>query len=237
MISHFPRTARAVGNWFDGDRFSSGGWVVGTTRRAAAADSAARCRARGRRGPQRGAHAHERQRPRDAPPRRRPARRRARRPRPQPGHRRAGGHGYLAAVGADVLRVDPPHRWSCRCTATTGSPATRSTPLDMRTPDGLDRLHALLDRVDVLVHGHRPGALAAFGLNHGPLARRHPDLVMLSLSAGPGPRPYVEPTEQSGRPGRLLALARDDRSMAAQPTCDRHDGAALPRTSPRRTNA
>lgn len=90
---------------------------------------------------------------------------------------------YLAALGADVLRVDPPHRSELPVHRYDGLPGKRSTILDARTPGGLARLHQLLDSADVLVHGYRPGALAAFGLDTHSLAERHPGLVTVSESA------------------------------------------------------
>lgn len=90
---------------------------------------------------------------------------------------------YLAALGADVLRVDPPHRPELALHGYDGLPGKRSAVLDARTPDGLRQLHELLDGADVLVHGYRPGALAMFGLDDDALAERHPGLVVVSLSA------------------------------------------------------
>ena len=102
---------------------------------------------------------------------------------------------YLGALGADVLRVDPPHRPELPLHRYDGLPGKRSALLDARTPDGLARLHELADGADILVHGYRPGALAAFGLDVGSLAERHPGLVVVSLSAWGGPGPW------SGRRG------------------------------------
>lgn len=95
---------------------------------------------------------------------------------------------YLAALGADVLRIDPPRRPELLLSQYDGLPGKRSALLDARTPGGLRRLHDLLDGADVVVHGYRPGALAAFGLDAAALAERHPGLVVVSLSAwGRGP--------------------------------------------------
>jgi crotonobetainyl-CoA:carnitine CoA-transferase CaiB-like acyl-CoA transferase len=99
---------------------------------------------------------------------------------------------YLAALGADVLRVDPPHRPELPLHRHDGLPGKRSALLDARTPEGLRRLHELLDGADVLVHGYRPGALAAFGLDPGSLADRHPGLVVVSLSAWGDSGPWAD---------------------------------------------
>ena len=97
---------------------------------------------------------------------------------------------YLAALGAEVLRVDPPHRPELPVHRYDGLPGKRSTILDARTPGGLARLHDLLGGADVLVHGYRPRALEAFGLGAGSLAQQHPGLVTVSLSAWGEPGPW-----------------------------------------------
>jgi hypothetical protein len=89
---------------------------------------------------------------------------------------------YLGALGADVLRLDPPHRPEPDGTWDTVL-GKRSAVLDARTREGLGRLHALLDEADVLVHGYRQGALDAFGLTPADLAERHPGLAVVALSA------------------------------------------------------
>jgi crotonobetainyl-CoA:carnitine CoA-transferase CaiB-like acyl-CoA transferase len=88
---------------------------------------------------------------------------------------------YLAAHGADVLRLDPPHRPELPLHAYDGLLGKRSALLDLDT--GAARLDELLGAADVLVHGYRPHALDRFGLTPGALAERHPGLVVVSLSA------------------------------------------------------
>ncbi|MGW1681898.1 CoA transferase [Saccharopolyspora sp. NPDC002376] len=98
---------------------------------------------------------------------------------------------FLAALGADVLRIDPPHRPE-RPGSYDSLLGKRSALLDARTPEGLARLHELLDEADVLVHGYRPGALERFGLGFDSLAERHPGLVVVSLSAWGNSGPWGE---------------------------------------------
>ena len=90
---------------------------------------------------------------------------------------------YLAALGADVLRLDPPHRPELPLQTRDGLLGKRSALLDFDTPEGSARLHDLLSSADVLVHGYRPHALDRFGLAPQALAERHPGLVVVSLSA------------------------------------------------------
>ncbi|HLK79383.1 MAG TPA: CoA transferase [Streptosporangiaceae bacterium] len=87
---------------------------------------------------------------------------------------------YLAALGADVLRLDPPHRPELPH-AYDGLLGKRSALLDLDL-DGA-RFDELLGAADVLVHGYRPHALERFGFTPAALAERHPGLVVVSLSA------------------------------------------------------
>jgi crotonobetainyl-CoA:carnitine CoA-transferase CaiB-like acyl-CoA transferase len=91
---------------------------------------------------------------------------------------------YLAALGAEVLRVDPPQRpdLAGREPADTLL-GKKSALLDATRPDGLARLHDLVSRADVVVCGYRPGALDRFGLSEDDLIARHPGLVIVVLDA------------------------------------------------------
>ena len=93
------------------------------------------------------------------------------------------GTRMLGALGADVLRVDDPHRPELPLHAVDGVIGKASTSLDATTARGRDTLHALLDEADVLVTGYRPGALRAFGLEPDQVAQRHPGTVVVTLSA------------------------------------------------------
>ncbi len=91
---------------------------------------------------------------------------------------------FLGALGADVLRLDPPRRPDMM----PGSPADtllgkRSVLTDLTAPGDLAALHGLLDDADVVVCGYRPGALDRFGLRAEDLAERHAGLVAVYLSA------------------------------------------------------
>ncbi|MDN5860101.1 MAG: CoA transferase [Pseudonocardia sp.] len=87
----------------------------------------------------------------------------------------------LAVHGADVLRLDPPHRPEIPAQAWEALPGKRSALLDLRT-SGVE-LQELLAGADVVVTGYRPGSLDAFGLSPEALAQRHPGLVIVTLSA------------------------------------------------------
>lgn len=88
----------------------------------------------------------------------------------------------LAALGAEVLRIDPPG-WDEPTLAPEVTVGKRCARLDLKSPDGLARFQALLQGADVLVHGYRSDALEALGL--GPAQRQalRPGLVDVSLDA------------------------------------------------------
>ncbi|MGB7110368.1 MAG: CaiB/BaiF CoA-transferase family protein, partial [Mycobacterium sp.] len=62
-----------------------------------------------------------------------------------------------------------------------------SVTLDLKTDGGLDLLHSLLDRADVLVSNLAPGSTARLGIAPADLAQRHPDVIALEIDGyGPG---------------------------------------------------
>jgi crotonobetainyl-CoA:carnitine CoA-transferase CaiB-like acyl-CoA transferase len=81
----------------------------------------------------------------------------------------------LAALGAEVLRIDPPGLPELPAAHLDTGPGKRSALLDLADAE---RREALLAGADVLLTGYRPGALDRFAL-----AERHPQLVHVSLSA------------------------------------------------------
>ncbi len=91
---------------------------------------------------------------------------------------------YLAALGADVLRLDPPHRPDIA----DGDVADtllgkRSAIVDLRDAASSALLDELLGGVDVIVSGYRPHALDRFGLGADALVERCPGTVMVYLDA------------------------------------------------------
>jgi hypothetical protein len=89
----------------------------------------------------------------------------------------------LAALGAEVLRIDPPALPELELQVLDGMVGKRSALVDARKRDGRETVARLLSGADVLIQGYRPGALAAFGLDAGAVGERHPHLVSVSLSA------------------------------------------------------
>jgi crotonobetainyl-CoA:carnitine CoA-transferase CaiB-like acyl-CoA transferase len=89
---------------------------------------------------------------------------------------------FLAGLGADVLRIDPPD-WDEPGVLPEIMLGKRAARLDLRSAEGRTTLIRLLSGADVLVHGYRPGALARLGLDTAQRQALRPGLVDVSLDA------------------------------------------------------
>jgi hypothetical protein len=91
---------------------------------------------------------------------------------------------YLGALGAEVVRLDPPHRPDLSPGATADTLlAKRSALVDLADPEAAATVRSLVAAADVVVCGYRPGSLDRFGLHPGALAEAAPGLVVVVLSA------------------------------------------------------
>ncbi|GLZ15782.1 alpha-methylacyl-CoA racemase [Actinomadura sp. NBRC 104425] len=105
--------------------------------------------------------------------------------------------GVLQDWGAEVIKVEPEggepmrHIWGSmganpdapNGAFVSANRGKKSIELDVRSDEGRDTLHALLDDADVLLTNLRPGALSRLGLSPEEVAERHPRLVYCSLTA------------------------------------------------------
>ena len=89
---------------------------------------------------------------------------------------------FLAAYGADVLRIDPPD-WDEPSTAPEVTLGKRCSGLDLRAAEDKATFESSLKQADLLVHGYRPGALAGLGYAPEALRKINPRLVDVSLCA------------------------------------------------------
>lgn len=69
----------------------------------------------------------------------------------------------LAEYGADVLKVTSPNLSDVPFFQVDVNFGKRTAELDLKTPEGRERLEALMQEVDVVVDGYRPGALDRLG--------------------------------------------------------------------------
>ncbi|MHC6594898.1 CoA transferase [Arthrobacter sp. C152] len=89
----------------------------------------------------------------------------------------------LAALGADVLRIDPPALPEIVDQFVDTAFGKRSAEADLGSPANRNRLRELLADADVVVTGYRPAALDRFGLNPLELPATHPRLVVVTLDS------------------------------------------------------
>lgn len=162
----------------------------------------------------------------------------------------------LALLGAEVLRIDPPHRPELPWQHIDTGHGKRSAVLDASSA----RMRELVSGADVVVLGYRPASLARLGLSPEALTAAHPRLIVAQLSAWGEAAPeragfdslvqaesgiaMVE-ADGAGTPGALPAQALDHSAgyllAAAVTAAVRHRDAdgrgAVVRTSLRRVAA
>jgi crotonobetainyl-CoA:carnitine CoA-transferase CaiB-like acyl-CoA transferase len=96
----------------------------------------------------------------------------------------------LAEHGADVLKISAAHLPDSGLVELDTGIGKLSARLDLRTPEGIERLRALAREADVFSQSYRPGALAARGFSPQALASLRPGIVCVSLSAWGGTGPW-----------------------------------------------
>lgn len=90
---------------------------------------------------------------------------------------------FLAAHGAEVLRIDPPWFEEVPAVVPDTTVGKRCAFLALDTEEGKATFAGLLARADVLVHGLRPGALEGLGFGAERLRRDYPSLVTAEVCA------------------------------------------------------
>lgn len=88
----------------------------------------------------------------------------------------------LAEHGAEVLRIGSPARPDTLPESIETGHGKRSATVDLDTPEGTDRLRALLAGADVLCQNHRAGAFEARGLGPRDVAAVRPGIVYASIN-------------------------------------------------------
>jgi crotonobetainyl-CoA:carnitine CoA-transferase CaiB-like acyl-CoA transferase len=103
----------------------------------------------------------------------------------------------MADFGAEVIRVEPPGGdplWS-QPAYLLWNRGKRSIDLDLRTPEGQDRVTDLVRSSDVLIESFRPGQAERLGIGYERMAQCNPSLVYCSISAfgSDGPYEHLKP--------------------------------------------
>ena len=109
---------------------------------------------------------------------------------------------YLADMGAEVVKVEPPkgafeRHWSGANTYIGGVSAfylcanrnKRLLAIDLKHPQAREVIYRLIERADVVVENFRPGVLERLGLGYEEVRARKPDIIYASStgfgSSGP----------------------------------------------------
>ncbi len=153
---------------------------------------------------------------------------------------------YLADMGAEVIKVEPPQgaferHWSGANTYIGGVSAfylcanrnKRSIAIDLKRPEAREVVTRLIERAEVVVENFRPGVMERLGFGYDAVRARKPDIIYASStgfgSSGP----------EAAKPGQdLLIQARSGLVGATghpqdRPTpigcaaADQHGGALL----------
>lgn len=102
------------------------------------------------------------------------------------------GSRLLGALGADVLRVDPPALPELEDQYVDTGFAKRSAVADFADPAASGRLRALLGQADVVLAAYRGGSMARLGLDPASLRADYPQLAVVSLDAWGDRGPWAE---------------------------------------------
>jgi len=89
---------------------------------------------------------------------------------------------FLAAFGANVLRIDPPS-WDEPGVIPEVTLGKRCAGLDLHDADDRSQFAELLRTADILVHGYRPGALEEIGFGKDERRQLNPGLIDVCLDA------------------------------------------------------
>jgi len=106
----------------------------------------------------------------------------------------------LADFGADVIKVEPPQGDPLREWKEDGHSLywrvygrnKRSLVLNLRAPDDMAALRAMLASADVFIENFRPGTLEQMGLGPDELLRGNPKLIVVRVSGFGQTGPYAE---------------------------------------------
>ena len=97
---------------------------------------------------------------------------------------------FLALLGAEVIKVEPPRGGDAfRRGQGTADPffaqmnaGKKSVAVDLKTPEGVALIKALLPKFDVLIENGRPGVMDRLGLGADVVREINPDLIYSSSS-------------------------------------------------------
>lgn len=103
------------------------------------------------------------------------------------------GQVILADLGAEIIKIEPKTGDTARNASmapVNGESAIhlfmnrgkKSVSLDLKTKEGLEVLHSLVESADVVIDNFRPGVLARLGVDHDTLKAIKPDIITVSVT-------------------------------------------------------
>ncbi|QKS00615.1 CoA transferase [Sphingomonas sp. CL5.1] len=105
----------------------------------------------------------------------------------------------LAALGAEVVKIEPPQGDAFRIGRGTESPffaqynaGKKSVVVDLKAAEGMEVARAMVPRFDVLIENMRPGKLAALGLDPDACRALNPSLIYTSISGFGSGGPWAD---------------------------------------------
>jgi crotonobetainyl-CoA:carnitine CoA-transferase CaiB-like acyl-CoA transferase len=99
----------------------------------------------------------------------------------------------LGDFGADIIKVEPPSRGGIELTMPDVLRRnTRSMRLNLKKPEGRQVFEKLVQQVDVVMEGFRPGVAAKLGMDYDSLSKLKPDIICISLSGLGQNGPYSQ---------------------------------------------
>jgi crotonobetainyl-CoA:carnitine CoA-transferase CaiB-like acyl-CoA transferase len=111
---------------------------------------------------------------------------------------------YLADMGADVIKIEPPGRgawersWAGADTFIGGVSAffllanrnLRSVTLNLKSPRGVDLARRLVESADIVVENYRPGVMDRLGLGYEEIRKINPRIIYAAGSGYGSDSPY-----------------------------------------------
>ncbi|MEE8443013.1 MAG: CoA transferase, partial [Dehalococcoidia bacterium] len=129
------------------------------------------------------------------------------------------GTSLVAELGARVIRIetlegDWMRRQNNGIAAHRTMAGTEGISVDLKTPEGLAIIHALVVKVDIVVHNMRPGVVERLGIGYEQLRQINPRLIFLYVagygSTGPySHRPALHPIGGAIAGGALAQMGQD----------------------------
>lgn len=99
----------------------------------------------------------------------------------------------LGDFGADIIKVEPPSRGGIELTMPDVLRRnTRSMRLNLKKPEGRQVFERLVQQVDVVMEGFRPGVATKLGMDYESLSKLKPDIICISLSGLGQNGPYSQ---------------------------------------------